>query len=211
MEAAGSGPSLKYLGVDYVAGQFGTWTPIGAEQTASGYEVAWKVTGSDQYRVWNTDSNGNQISQTAILSGTSVALELLETSFHQDLNHDGVIGVPVSGTVIIGVPASGTVIEAYGSTGLVEAGTHYYLDNSNWSGPSLKYLGVDYVAGHLVRGRRLARNRRPAGMRWPGRSRAPISIECGTPTATVTKSHKLTFCRELALRWNRLRPVSTRT
>ena len=35
------------------------WTPIGAEQTASGYEVAWKVTGADQYTVWNTDSSGN--------------------------------------------------------------------------------------------------------------------------------------------------------
>ena len=27
----------------------GQWAPIGAEQTASGYEVAWKVTGADQY------------------------------------------------------------------------------------------------------------------------------------------------------------------
>ena len=32
------------------------------------------------------------------MSGTSAALESLETSFHQDLNGDGVIGVP--GTVI---------------------------------------------------------------------------------------------------------------
>ena len=30
--------------------QFGIlWTPIGAEQTASGYEVAWKIAGTDQY------------------------------------------------------------------------------------------------------------------------------------------------------------------
>ena len=32
------------------------WVPIAAEQTASGYEVAWKVTGADQYTVWYTDS-----------------------------------------------------------------------------------------------------------------------------------------------------------
>ena len=32
-----------------MAGQFGGWTPIGAEQTASGYQVAWKLTGADQY------------------------------------------------------------------------------------------------------------------------------------------------------------------
>ena len=57
--STGSGPSLKYGGADVVAGQFGNWAPIGAEQTASGYEVAWKVTGADQYSVWTTDSSGN--------------------------------------------------------------------------------------------------------------------------------------------------------
>src|SRR5436190_1541491 len=55
-DSAGSGPSLKYAGADVVAGQFGAWAPIGAEQTTSGYEVAWKVTAADQYTVWNTDS-----------------------------------------------------------------------------------------------------------------------------------------------------------
>ena len=72
----------------------GAWTPIGAEQTATGYEVAWKVTGADQYTVWNTDSNGNYVSNLiGVVSGTSTALESLETSFHQDLNGDGVIGI----------------------------------------------------------------------------------------------------------------------
>ena len=61
------GPELKYAGANVVAGQFGTWTPIGAEQTASGYEVAWKVTGADQYTVWNTDSSGNFISDISAL------------------------------------------------------------------------------------------------------------------------------------------------
>ena len=73
-----------------VAGQFGGWAPIGAEQTATGYEVAWKVPGADQYTVWNTDSSGNYVSNAiGVVSGTSTALELLETSFHQDLNGDG--------------------------------------------------------------------------------------------------------------------------
>ena len=71
----------------------GPWAPIGAEQTASGYEVAWKVPGADQYTVWNTDSSGNYVSNViGVVSGTSAALESLETSFHQDLNGDGVIG-----------------------------------------------------------------------------------------------------------------------
>ena len=77
-----------------MAGQFGTWTPIGAEQTATGYEVAWKIPGTDQYTVWTTDSNGNYLSNIGHVSGTSAALESLETSFHQDLNGDGVIGAP---------------------------------------------------------------------------------------------------------------------
>ena len=57
--AAGSGPALKYAGAAVAAGQFGAWTPIGAEQTATGYEVAWKMPGADQYTVWTTDSSGN--------------------------------------------------------------------------------------------------------------------------------------------------------
>ena len=61
-DGSGRGPSLKYAGADFVAGQFGAWAPIGAEQTATGYEVAWKITGADQYTVWNTDSTGNYIS-----------------------------------------------------------------------------------------------------------------------------------------------------
>ena len=122
-----SGPELKYAGADVVAGQFGAWTPIGAEQTASGYEVAWKITGADQYTVWNTDSSGNYISDTiGAVSGTSTALESLETSFHQDLNGDGVIGVP---------PLATTVIEAYGSTSLTEVGNNFYLYDSGGLGP----------------------------------------------------------------------------
>ena len=136
--STGSGPSLKTGGVDVVAGQFGGWTPIGAEQTASGYQVAWKLAGVDQYIVWNTDSSGNQTSQTAFMSG--VALQSFETSFHQDLNGDGAIG---------GV-GTGTGIESAGSTSLVAVGSNFFLDSiSTGSGPSLKTGGVDVVAGQF--------------------------------------------------------------
>jgi hypothetical protein len=97
--SASAGPELKYGGAVVAAGEFGGWTPIGVEQTATGYEVAWKVTGADQYSVWSTDSNGNYISNSVAniigaVSGNNTALETIETSFHQDLNGDGVIGVP---------------------------------------------------------------------------------------------------------------------
>jgi serralysin len=63
-----------------VAGQFGGWTPI----SAVGYEVAWKVTGADQYTAWTTDSSGNYITSTiGTVSGTDYALQSLEPSFHQ--------------------------------------------------------------------------------------------------------------------------------
>jgi 20S proteasome alpha/beta subunit len=131
-----SGPELSYLGAPFVAGQTGAWVPIGAEKTAGGYEVAWKVTGADQYTVWNTDSSGNYQSTIGVVSGSSSALQLLEPSFHQDLNGDGVIG------------ALTTVIEAQGSTSLVQVGNHYFLyPVGGSSGPELSYLGAPFVAG----------------------------------------------------------------
>ena len=92
----GSGPELKIIGAPVVAGQYGAvWAPIAAVQTASGYESPGRTPATNQYTVWNTDSNGNYISNViGVVSGTSTALESLETTFHQDLNGDGMIGVP---------------------------------------------------------------------------------------------------------------------
>src|SRR3984893_16829883 len=121
-----SGPELSYNGTPFVAGQFGAWTPIGVEQTASGYEVAWQVTGADQYTVWNTDSSGNYVSNAiGVVSGSSVALESLEPSFQQDLNGDGVIGVPSSSTPVNGAcgSANGVAVTAAPTTGLCTTGT----------------------------------------------------------------------------------------
>jgi hypothetical protein len=102
--SSGTGPTLKMNGAAVVAGQMGGWAPIGVEQTATGYEVAWKNVGTSQYSVWNTDSNGNYTSNAiGIALGTDPALESIETSFHQDLNGDGVINTPA------------TVIEATGN------------------------------------------------------------------------------------------------
>ena len=139
-DGSGSGPSLKYGGTDVVAGQFGAWTPIGAEQTANGYEVAWKVTGADQYTVWATDSSGSYISNNVAgapgVAGTSSALEMLEPSFHQDLNSDGLIGTTAALRVMITAPTdgstlSGTVtITANVSDNVGVAGVQFYLDGA---------------------------------------------------------------------------------
>ena len=135
--AGGTGPELKINGAAVVAGQSGGWTPIGTEQTATGYEVAWKLTGSNEYSVWATDSNGNYTSNLiGVASGTESALESIETSFHQDLNGDGTIG-PIT-----------NVIESFGSTSLVQVGSNYFLDPvAGGTGPELKINGAAVVAG----------------------------------------------------------------
>ena len=128
----GTGPESTSGGVAVLAVQSGNWTPIAAEQTASGYEVAWHDNFTGNYKVWTTDSSGNY---TGTVSG-SLALELLEPSFHQDLNGDGIIGV-VS-----------TKIATDSSTSLVQVGNNFYLDDVNsGTGPSLKFEGEEYVAG----------------------------------------------------------------
>ncbi|WP_431014817.1 M10 family metallopeptidase C-terminal domain-containing protein [Bradyrhizobium pachyrhizi] len=142
--SGGTGPSVKYAGTPFDAStQVGAWTPIGAEQTANGYQIAWKVIGSDQYLVWNADSNGNYVSSaTAVVSGSSTILEAFESSFHQDLNADGVSGIPA---------ASVTVVEAAGSTKLDQIGSYYFLDAvSGGTGPSVKYAGTPFDASTQV-------------------------------------------------------------
>ena len=115
LSSSGPDPALQYAGAAVTAGEFGAWTPIGAVQTASGYDVAWKNTATGQYTVWTTDRNGNYTrSLTGGVAGTSYALESLEPVFKQDLNHDGVIG-PIT-----------KVIQKDGSTSLTEVANQFY-------------------------------------------------------------------------------------
>ena len=94
--SSGTGPELKSAGAAVVAGAQ-SMVAIGAEKTASGYEVALFNTSTHLYTIWNTDNSGNKVSTPiSNAAGTSAALESLETSFHQDLNNDGVMGVPAA-------------------------------------------------------------------------------------------------------------------
>ncbi|MCA1413392.1 right-handed parallel beta-helix repeat-containing protein [Bradyrhizobium sp. NBAIM20] len=154
--STGSGPTLKDNGVEFVSGSDGTWTPIGAEKTATGYAVAWKETSTGQYTAWNTDSNGNYVSHVSSLtgstsggsvSGTDSGLKSLETTFHQDLNGDGQTGTSTASTPTPSTPTTGKVIESAGVTSLVENGGKYYLNGSTGTGPTLKDNGVDFVGG----------------------------------------------------------------
>ena len=138
--SGGTGPALQYGGTAVVAGQFGTWAPVGAEANAGGYEVAWRnVTGTTaQYIVWQTNSGGSYTGGlTGIVVSNDLSLEILEPSFQQDLNGDGATGAPT------------VVIEALGATKLVQIGTQYFMQNSGGTGPALQYGGAPVIAGQL--------------------------------------------------------------
>ncbi len=136
--SSGAGPELQYDGMAVFAGEFGNWTPIGAVQIATGYEVAFKLTGTTSYEIWTTDSNGNYISTGGVQPGTGLAIEQAENVFHQDLNGDGVIGI------------NATVIERAGSTSLVGLGGNYYFNGVNGSfSTELRDEGAPVVAGEF--------------------------------------------------------------
>ncbi|MGY3411037.1 hypothetical protein ACVWZV_007150 [Bradyrhizobium sp. GM5.1] len=131
-DGSGSGPSLKNHGADFVDGSDGTWAPIGAEKTATGYQVVWKEASTGQYTAWNTDNNGNYVSHVSSLtgstsggsvSGTDSGLKSLETSFHQDLNGDGQIGASSAATSSastsqVVATSSSTLVASTGNTTL---------------------------------------------------------------------------------------------
>ena len=116
---ASSGPELSLSGVPLAAG--GSYTPIAAEQTASGYDVTLKMA-ADTYTVWATDGMGNYVGRPSSIPCREPVLRLKRSSprFQQDLNGDGIIGLPPS--------PPPTVIEALGSTSLVQVGSNYFLN-----------------------------------------------------------------------------------
>jgi len=131
----GSGPELQRGGAAVTDGEYGTWTVIDAVQVSGGYDVAWKDPSSGLYTVWSTDSNGNYLANLiGAVPGNSTSLETLETTFNQDLNGDGSVGIPTR------------VIQTDISTALTEIGNHFYLYNGG-SGPELQRGGAAVTDG----------------------------------------------------------------
>jgi hypothetical protein len=129
-----TGPQLKFGGPGVTVGEFGGWTPVGAEAVSGGYKVVWQAGGL--YTIWNLDSGGNYTSSaTGFITGRSLDLLVFETTFQQDLNNNGTVD-------------SVTTIEASGSTTLVQAGSSYYLAaTGTLSGPQLYFGGAPVAAG----------------------------------------------------------------
>jgi serralysin len=133
----GSRLILQDRAAPVIAGQRNTWVPIGAEQTSTGFEVAWKHGSLDEYIVWNTDATGDLVSSpTNVVTGTSGALEGLESSFSQDLNGDGTVGVPTSGS-----RASFQVVYISVPTAIIRTSPNTASASSGLSVPSLTFIG----------------------------------------------------------------------
>src|SRR5260370_40621826 len=102
--------------------------------------MAWKDASTGLSTGWNADNNGNYLGNAiGVMSGSSAALGSLETSFQQDLNGDGVIGLP------------GHTIESFGSTSLDQIGNNYFL-GAGTAAPLMKYAGAAVMAGQVVGG-----------------------------------------------------------
>ncbi len=131
--------TLKFAGTNFVAGQFGAWTPIAADASAGGgYDVVFKLGAADQYTAWHTNGNGNYTgSLTGVVSGTATEMRVLETLFAQDFNGDGTTGVAL------------TAVEAIGSTGLSTGASRYFLMNGGVPDATLKFAGTNFVAGQF--------------------------------------------------------------
>ena len=197
----GTAVKLSYNGAPVTVGQFGGWTPVAATQTATGYEVALKLAGSDEFTIWNTDSSGNYLSSAFNEAlGSSAQLESYEPGFNYDLNGDGTIGIPA---------ASLTVIESSGTTSLLTDGTDFFLEPAGGSPIVLSYGGSPVTAAQLSGWTPIAAQQTATGYEVALKLRA-ISIRCGTPTAAaITCRPLLAPYRERAPRCGQPRPVST--
>ncbi|MBI2736184.1 MAG: hypothetical protein HYX38_06485 [Rhodospirillales bacterium] len=132
--SGGLGPQLKIGGDPVTQGQFGGWAPVGAEQVDGGYQVAWKLSGTDQHQIWTVDSGGNFLSASGVVSGDSAVLQSAESVLQQDLNADGTTGLVT------------TVIESAGATALTQIADSYFLGES---GPQLKIGGAPITEGQF--------------------------------------------------------------
>jgi hypothetical protein len=152
--------------VDFVDGSDGAWAPIATEKTTTGYQVVWEEASTGLYTAWNTDNNGNYVSHVSALSksggavsGTNSDLNLLETSFHQDLNGDGQIGassaavatqisstdqvVATSGKTMVGTDRSDTLTSTTGNDIMVgKGGADTFVFASNFGNDVI----TDFIA-----------------------------------------------------------------
>ncbi len=128
---------LRISGAPIMSGQFAGFNPLAVLSNAGGYEVMFNsATG---FIGLEFDTSGNFLSaDTALLAGSSTALESLETEFATDLNGDGLVGLPQS-----------AIQTDNGTTLTLVAFSSYYLYDAQGSGPELQVNSVPVSSGQL--------------------------------------------------------------
>jgi hypothetical protein len=141
----GAEAPLTFNGNPITGGELGAWAPIGAAALGSGgYEVAWKNAATGLYTVWDTDAEGNYVgSATGAVAGSSLALEVLELGFGQDLNGDGAIGPPSSVPVTTIDTVDGTTLVQFGAAPDAE----YVIEGGDAFKPVLSNQGAAFTGG----------------------------------------------------------------
>ena len=93
-----AGILLKYFGSVVTEGQLGDWSLVGAERGSTSNEAYVTlhndVTG--EYKIWLTDTQGNVKYDYGAMSGSDIMLRTVEESMLQDVNDDGLVGLPDS-------------------------------------------------------------------------------------------------------------------
>ena len=54
----GTGPELYFNGAPVTVGMWTGWAPVGAEQTSTGYDVAFHNASTGLFNIWSTDATG---------------------------------------------------------------------------------------------------------------------------------------------------------
>ena len=175
-DGAGNGPSLKYAGADVVAGQFGAWTPLGAEKVGErlpgGLEERQR---RPVHRLEPRQQRQLDQSQTGVVSGSEYAFQSLETTFQQDLNARRHDRPEDDADRDVGRDAPGP-------------GGQRVLPARRRRQRAVAEVRRCRRCRRPVRrpGRRSGRRRLAAATRWSGRTAVPTSTSSGTSTATAT-------------------------
>src|SRR5260370_360291 len=138
-DGLGNGPSVKFQGAVYMAGQFGGWTAIGAEKTASAEDDTSEIhAAADQDTRLLLDTNDNYIgSATSGVSGSDYALQSLETSFHFFFNDAATTEIYTLS------------LHDARPIWLDQVANEFFLRDGLGNGPSVKFQGAVYMAGQF--------------------------------------------------------------
>jgi hypothetical protein len=145
LNPSGGGLLLELGGSVVTAGSLGGWTPVGAEKTATGYEVAWNLVGSpgnDTYTVWNTDSNGNYTSSAVgLVSGQNFSLEDLNPVWGENVS-----GAPSLSEVLVTNPGAADLSHQTQNTTVNLGANGAFANNTGGlGGSSLTFNGTPFA------------------------------------------------------------------